>query len=143
MCEDLAAMGHPPSDDDFYTIILGLMPVSYDPYISAMNATSSVLGMTLTADDLMLTLTDKYERCTLKSKGAKESSDTTFSAGDKSSKGKSKRNVECFNCKKKGHYKSDCWVPGGGKEGQGPKGKAKAKEAAATAKTDEKSEDAA
>jgi hypothetical protein len=27
----------------------------------------------------------------------------------------------CYNCDCKGHYKADCWRPGGGKEGQGPK----------------------
>ena len=54
-----------------------------------------------------------------------------------------KKNVKCYNCKKKGHYKTECWAPGGGKEGQGPnqkgKGKAKAKETAGMAK--EKDED--
>ena len=30
-----------------------------------------------------------------------------------------KETHECHNCKKKGHL--DCWVKGGGKEGQGPK----------------------
>jgi hypothetical protein len=27
------------------------------------------------------------------------------------------KNVECFNCHKKGHKKVDCWVKGGRKEG--------------------------
>jgi hypothetical protein len=27
----------------------------------------------------------------------------------------------CYNCDRKGHYKTDCWRPGGGKEGQGPR----------------------
>ena len=27
----------------------------------------------------------------------------------------------CVNCDKSGHTKEDCWAPGGGKEGQGPK----------------------
>jgi hypothetical protein len=44
MREDLASMGHSPSEDDFYAIVIGSLPPSYDPYISALNATSSVLG---------------------------------------------------------------------------------------------------
>ncbi len=43
MRENLAAMGHPPSEDDFYSIILGSLPPSYDPHISAICVTSSVL----------------------------------------------------------------------------------------------------
>ncbi len=35
-----------------------------------------------------------------------------------------KRDLECFNCHKKGHIKTKCWVKGGGKEGQGLKKKA-------------------
>ena len=53
MREDLAAMGQPLSEDDFYTIILGSLPPSYDPYILAVNATSSVLGKTVSPDDLI------------------------------------------------------------------------------------------
>jgi len=34
-----------------------------------------------------------------------------------------RRNVTCHNCKKKGHFKADCWVKGGGMEGKGPRGK--------------------
>ena len=61
MCEDLAAMGQPPSENDFYAIILGSLPTSFDLYIFAVNATSSVLGTTLSTDDLMLTITEEYE----------------------------------------------------------------------------------
>src|ERR1700712_3217111 len=68
MREDLAAMGHPPIDEDMYAIILGSLPASYDPYISAVNATLSVLGTSLSADDLMLTITEEYERRLLKLK---------------------------------------------------------------------------
>ena len=48
-------------------------------------------------------------------------------------------NVVCHNCKKKGHKKADCWVKGGGKEGQGPKqkeGKGKKSEMATVAAVD-------
>ncbi|KAJ7690086.1 hypothetical protein B0H17DRAFT_936478 [Mycena rosella] len=31
--------------------------------------------------------------------------------------------MRCFNCGLRGHMKSECWKPGGGREGQGPKQK--------------------
>jgi len=33
---------------------------------------------------------------------------------------KDRCDIECFNCKKKGHIKANCWVKGGRKEGQRP-----------------------
>ena len=45
---------------------------------------------------------------------------------------------KCFNCRRPGHWKDDCWRPGGGKEGQGPKQqtkKAKVKEKTENANT--------
>ncbi|KAG6838393.1 hypothetical protein H0H87_003170, partial [Tephrocybe sp. NHM501043] len=81
MCKDLSAMGHAPSDDDFYAIILGSLPPSYDPYISAVNATSSILGTTLTPNKLMQTITEEYKHRALKSKGVKEENATFFGGG--------------------------------------------------------------
>ena len=132
MREDLAAMGQALSEDDFYAIILGSLPASYDPYISAVNATSSVLGKTISADDLMLTVTEEYKCRNLRNKTGKKDEDAAFHSTD-SGKGQKgglnlkKKNIECHNCHKKGHYKSECWAPGGGKEGQGPKQKGKTK----------------
>jgi hypothetical protein len=132
MREDLAAMGQPLNENDFYAIILGSLPGSYDPYISAVNATSSVLGKTISADDLMLTVTEEYERRNLKNKTGKKDDNAAFYSNDseKGERGGSsskKKKVECHNCHKKGHYKSECWAPGGGKEGQGLKQKGKEK----------------
>jgi len=33
--------------------------------------------------------------------------------------------LKCFNCQKKGHKKADCWAEGGGKAGQGLRGRGK------------------
>ena len=135
MREDLAAMGQLLSENDFYAIILGSLPASYDPYISAVNATSSVQGKTISADNLMLTVTEEYERRNLKNKTGKKDENAAFYSNDSEKGGKGgssttnskKKNVTCHNCQKKGHYKSECWAPGGGKEGQGPKQKGKGK----------------
>ncbi|PPQ95155.1 hypothetical protein CVT25_013294 [Psilocybe cyanescens] len=55
MRKDLAAMGQVPSEDDFYAIIMGSLPAAYDPYISAVNATFSIIRTTLSAEQLMHT----------------------------------------------------------------------------------------
>ena len=131
MREDLASMGETLSENDFYAIIMGSLPSSFDNYISAVSATSSVLGSHLSADDLMLTITEEYERRNLKAKFGKKDENVALYSNDseKGNKGgsSSKKNVECYNCGKKGHIKKECWAEGGGKEGQGPKQKGKGK----------------
>ena len=131
MREDLASMGETLSESDFYAIIMGSLPSSFDPYISAVSTTSSVLGSHLSADNLMLTITEEYERRNLKNKSGKKDENVALYSND-SEKGKkggssSKKDVECYNCRKKGHLKKDCWAEGGGKAGQGPKQKGKGK----------------
>ena len=53
MREDLASMGESLTENDFYAIIMGSLPTSYN---SALNATSSVLGTHLSLEDLMLSI---------------------------------------------------------------------------------------
>ena len=103
--EDLSAMGHPPSDEDFYAIVFGSMPASYEPYISSISATSIVTGTVLTPDRLMDALTEEYERRSLcaKSKGSKtEGGESALSTHEKSGNGKGKgrrgggKGKECY-----------------------------------------------
>ena len=151
MREDLASMGETLTENDFYAIIMGSLPPSYDSYLSALNATSSVLGTHLSSDDLMLSITEEYERRALKSKGKQKDENAAFYSNDagKGQKGSSnpRRKGKCNNCGREGHWTRDCWEEGGGKEGQGPKqkskkekGKGKKKETAAAAKESDKEE---
>ena len=142
MYEDLATMGHTPEDDDFYAIILGSMLTSFETYISSLTATSTITGNVLMPEQLMAALTDEYDRRALRSKPGRsggESGDVALSVNERGRKGK-KKNVECFNCKNRGHYKSDCWAPGGGKEGQGPRDREKPKDKASKASEKDKDE---
>jgi len=34
-----------------------------------------------------------------------------------------RKDITCHNCKKRGHFKADCWVKDGGMEEKGPRGK--------------------
>jgi hypothetical protein len=79
-------MGYPPSDDDMYAITLGSLPPSYDSYISAMSTTSSVLGTTISANALMTTITNEYDRRLLNSKGGKKDNNVAFYTNEGSSK---------------------------------------------------------
>jgi hypothetical protein len=51
-----------------------------------------------------------------------------FTGSNNQGKKKFSKGVRCFNCHKKRHKKVDCWVKGGGKEGQGSNLKSKKEE---------------
>ena len=77
----------------------------------------------------MQTVIDEYDRRSTRSGVPKEKgSDAAFFAGGTNNRGgragkRTNKDIECFNCHKKGHKKPDCWAKGGGKEGQGPRSK--------------------
>ena len=119
--EQLAAMGTTIPDNEYGSILLGSVPASYESVTSAMSTTAKLTRTALTPDMVTSLVTDEYDCHVLKK--PKEGQEEALGANAGKGK-KSKKDVECFNCKKKGHMKSDCWAKGGGKEGQGPKKKA-------------------
>ena len=129
MREELASLGTILSESDLSAIVLGSLPKSYDQFLSAVTATASVLKQELNPEDLMQTVIDEFDRRSTRPGAHKEKgTDIAFFAGGAgNNRGgrnlKSNRDIECFNCHKKGHKKPDCWAKGGGKEGQGPKWK--------------------
>jgi hypothetical protein len=124
----LAGMGTSISDVDFTAIIMGLLPESYRPILSSMSAAACIAKAPLTLYDLISFISEKYEHrqlainCTTKK--VSNSAFTAYSrsrAGKGSTKAQAKGaspDAECYNFHRKGHYKSDCYSPGGGKEGQ-------------------------
>ena len=87
--EDLASMGGLISDEDFTSIILGSILQSYDTYITAITAMSSLLNQTLSSTNLIDAICNEADQCTIKNpKPKKEGQDVAFVAGQSSDKGK-------------------------------------------------------
>jgi hypothetical protein len=123
MHKQLTAMGKSVLDNEFVSILMGLLLSSYAPTLSGIAAAAEISTMTPTEATVTKLALDEYDRHTL---GNDKSQDQAF-AVDARKKGK-KCDVECFNCHKRGHMRADCWAKGGGKEGQGPKKNQSSKE---------------
>jgi len=81
--------------------------------LTSIAAAAEMSGTTPTPAIVTKLATDEYDQRTL---GGGKAHDESFAADTWK-----KRDVKCFNCKKRGHVITDCWAKGGGKEGQGPK----------------------
>ena len=112
--EELSAIGKTIDDEDFAEIILGSLPSSYESTINAINAAADTVAAAVTSDRVIRLVTDDYDRRVLKKGKPKGGPEDAFAANGQKAK------AECYNCKRIGHYKSDCWAPGGDKEGQRP-----------------------
>ena len=122
--EELHLMGSVVADEDFAMILVSSLPETWDLYTSAYLG-SKTDGSALTSHELIAVLLEEDRRRTDRGnnndvalQGRSNQKGRTKSSNDNSDK-------ECFNCKKKGHIKTDCWAKGGGKEGQGPRSKKK------------------
>ena len=123
--DELHVMENLVSDEDFVMILLTSLPESWDNYTGAYLG-SSGNKPTITSHELIAVLFEEDRR----RKGRNgESAGTALHAKGRDKGGcghhggGSNKDKECYNCKKKGHIAAECWAKGGGKEGQGPKGR--------------------
>ena len=113
MWEEHASLGTNISEQDFSATILRSLPKSYDQFILAITATASVLKQELNPDNLIQMIINKYNH-QLTRPGAKEEeekgTEAVFFAGNNWGKPemRSDKDIECYNCHKKGHKKAEC-----------------------------------
>ncbi|KAJ3543106.1 hypothetical protein NMY22_g3260 [Coprinellus aureogranulatus] len=116
---ELHTMGSKVSDEDFFMILITSLPESWDNYTSAYLGANSN-SPTITSHELISILMEEDRR--RKGREGDGGVGTTLQSRKVRSGGNS-REKECFNCRKKGHVKAECWSKGGGREGEGPKGR--------------------
>jgi hypothetical protein len=115
--DKLEALGRTVGDDEYVAILIGSLPPCYDGPIDALTSSCDVNNTDITPIAVIRSATREYDKRTLRKEN--KSQEEAFSAEAKK-KAKNKE-IECFNCKRKGHIKAECWAKGGDKEGQGPK----------------------
>jgi Pol polyprotein, beta-barrel domain/GAG-pre-integrase domain len=121
-------MGAPPSEDDYSSMIILSLPESYQVLLTTLGDAAQQAGKPLNSDNYITKAIQEYERRHIRDEKS-ATKDAAFSASNRNGKnngngsGSLKRYVECHNCHRRGHYKTDCWAKGGGKAGQGPRSK--------------------
>jgi hypothetical protein len=99
--------------------LFGSLLLSYEAVLHSLYAAAHLTKTSVTPDAVIRLVTDEYDRRTMKK--ARDNGNEAFTAAtlpllmaivtlDV---------IECYNCHKKGNIKAECWVKGGGKEGQG------------------------
>src|SRR5882724_9267925 len=146
MHKRLSGMGVILHDDNYSSMILMSLPESYTMHLETLADAASSSGNPLTAHAFITKVIDLYEKHQLCSGRDIKlgNKDTAFQTHDPKNKGKKvgkklKKDVECFNCHKKGHFSHDCYRPSGNKEGQGlcsNKGRHKPKEGSSNTTND-------
>jgi len=116
--ERLSSLGRTIGDTEYVSVILGSLPPSYYPAVDSLAISYEASDNDLTPTAVIrMAINEEEERRRLR-KGKNKTQDEAFTAEERKNK---RRSIECYNCHKKGHYRSECWAKGGGKEGRGPR----------------------
>ena len=106
MRNQISAMGKNFMDEEYASILLGSLPSCYASTTSGMNAAAYYSGQPTTPNGVVKLITNEYNRWMITQGKSGNSLEEAFASQDRKidcSK------VECYNCHKKGHYKSECW----------------------------------
>jgi gag-polypeptide of LTR copia-type len=120
--EELHIMDNKVTDENFVMILITSLPESWDNYTLSYLGSKGNKPELLSHKLIAILMEEDRQRKGRNGDSAGASLQAKYSKGQKNNK-KADSNAECYNCHKKGHIASDCWAKGGGKEGQGPKGR--------------------
>ena len=137
--KQLVAMGQSVADQQYTNILLASLPLCYKTHICMITTNADETACDIDPTQVVKLITDNYDKRMLTRSKDNDENQAFVASGQK----KDHHEIECFNCKKKGHIKANCQAKGGGKEGQRPncqKPQERSSNIAATA-ADKKEED--
>lgn len=121
--EELATMGNPVTDTNFFNMVFTSLPCSYNSILTSVSLNMRINNSQMSSYFLIFMIMDEYD-CLVTQSGwskSKDNENVTLSADLKKKKGL-RKHIKCTNCSWSGHTGPNCWEEGGGKEGQAPKG---------------------
>ncbi|KAG2006925.1 hypothetical protein CC2G_015317 [Coprinopsis cinerea AmutBmut pab1-1] len=131
---ELALMSNVVSEEDFAMVIITSLPESWDSFTSSYLASQGA-DTTLKATEIIPLLLEEDRRRRTRIGSSAHSLQVRPSRPHAAANGGNRSSKECFNCKKKGHLRKDCWARGGGMEGRGPRGRGRNRSNQATDST--------
>src|ERR1700678_3260913 len=138
-CRDiLITIGSTMSESRFNIIIMSSLPASYRPTLQTITATEHINRFSgsqanaMKSDDLIAFIIEEAQHRVINNERSKSAESAlaarTQRAGKSERKDEYEQGITCENCQKTGHTKDQCYSKGGGKEGQGPRQRKKARE---------------
>ncbi|KAF9794104.1 hypothetical protein IEO21_11214 [Rhodonia placenta] len=108
---EYATAGGQLSDTEYKAIILSCLPMSYRGVVRTIITSARISSLSELIRQINAIARDEFAL-----NNSRSTSDAALIASN---------TAKCANCNKPGHSKPDCWSKGGGKEGQGPRSKAR------------------
>lgn len=107
---DYITAGGTLEDDQYQSIITSAMPDKYSLFINTIVQASLSSGRPVDSEDILQRLVEQVRFDQGRDKKHQEEA-TAFAAKFKTmgGGGRSRSDIECHNCHKKGHMKADCW----------------------------------
>ena len=117
--EELSQAGVSIDEKDYFSVIISSLPVAMSNFASSQLAAARFSGTkTITSNDLISILLEEADRqkaqyAQRKGSGKGKEEDEALAVGESSKgkgkgKGKGKKDVECWGCGKKGHFRNKC-----------------------------------
>lgn len=118
----LTTLGHKIEEIERAEILLQSLPDTYDQLI--INLTNNILSDYLVFDDIAAAVLEEENRrknredrqassqqaeALMVTRGRSTERGSSGSQNRGRSKSRSRKNIKCYNCGKKGHFKKDCW----------------------------------
>ena len=122
--ECLSGMGVTLHNKDYTSMVLMSLPETYSMHLETLVDSANSSSRKFTAHDFIIKAMELFDKWQLRANRDNKHThkDTALQSAEQKKPGKknrtAKKDVECFNCHKKGHFSHNCHGPGGAKEGQ-------------------------
>src|SRR6266852_6517620 len=102
LCKRLSSIGRTIDDAEYTSVILGSLPPSFDSAVDSLANSYEASDKDLTPTSVIRMAINEQEKCLLRKTKSKPEEEA-FTAEERKTK---RKNIECYHCHKKGHYKS-------------------------------------